>query len=228
MDSFDAIFERAAQRKGGAKAVETLLPKTKSAAALRKISDDRWLSAMTKVIFQAGFVWKVVENKWPAFEDAFHGFHPARVAAMHDEELEALMKNDAIIRNFAKIKAAPHNARMLCDLAAEHGSAARFFADWPANDIVGLYDYLKKHGKRLSGSSAQFLLRQMGKDTFVFSRDVVAALIAQGIVDKEPKSKAALAKVQTAFNAWAEESGRPLAHISRTLALSTGPTLEHA
>ena len=220
MEKFDKIFARAAKRKGGSKAVEAQLPTPKSAAALRKVKDDRWLAAMTKVIFQAGFVWKVVENKWPAFEEAFYGFHPARVAAMHDEELEALMSDEGIIRNYAKIKSAPHNARMICDLAEQHGSAAKFFADWPSDDMIGLYDFLKKNGQRLSGSSAQFLLRQMGKDTFVFSKDVVRALIKQGIVDKEPKSKTALAAVQAAFNQWAEESGRPLSHISRTLAMS--------
>ena len=223
MDSFGTIFARAAKRKGGADAVESQLPTPKSRAALRKIKDDRWLAAMTKVIFQAGFVWKVVENKWPAFEEAFHGFHPARVAAMHDEELEALMGNEGIIRNYTKIKSAPHNAKLICDLAKDHGSAAKFFADWPEDDMVGLYEYLKKHGQRLSGSSAQFLMRQMGKDTFVFSKDVVRALITQGIIDKEPKSKTALTKVQNAFNIWAGESGRPLSHISRTLAMSVGP-----
>ena len=220
MEKFDKIYARAAKRKGGTTAVDAQLPSPKSIAALRKVKDDRWLAAMTKVIFQAGFVWKVVENKWPAFEDAFHGFHPKRVAAMHDEELEALMGNDAIIRNFAKIKSAPHNARMLCDLAQEHGSAAKFFAEWPSDNVIGLFDFLKKNGQRLSGSSAQFLLRQMGKDTFVFSKDVVRALIEQGVIDKEPKSKTALTSVQTAFNQWAEESGRPLSHISRILAMS--------
>ncbi len=223
METFDEIFTRAAKRKGGVKTIEAQLPKPKTRAALRKVKDDRWLSQMTKVIFQAGFVWKVVENKWPAFEEAFHDFHPKRVAAMHDEELEALMGNEGIIRNYAKIKSAPHNAKLICDLAAEHGSAAKFFADWPEEDIVGLYDFLKKNGQRLSGSSAQFLFRQMGKDTFVFSQDVVKALIQQGVVDKEPKSKSAMAKVQEAFNRWAEESGRPLCHISRTLAMSIGP-----
>lgn len=222
MEKFEKIFARAAKRKGGVAEIEKVLPKPTSRAALRKIKDDRWLSMMTKVIFQAGFVWKVVENKWPAFEDAFYGFHPARVAAMHDEELEALMKNEAIIRNFAKIKAAPHNARMLCDLAATHKSAARFIADWPEDDLVGFYDFLKKNGQRLSGSSAQFLLRRMGKDTFVLSPDMVKALIQQGVIDKEPKSKTALANVQEAFNQWHAESDRPFAHISRILAMSVG------
>ena len=43
---------------------------------------------------------------------------------------------------------------------------------------------------------------------------MVASLVAQGIVDKKPTSKGALAAVQQAFSAWAEESGRCLSAIS--------------
>ena len=52
------------------------------------------------------------------------------------------------------------------------------------------------------------------------SKDVVAALIAEGVIEKPPSSAKALRTVQGAFNEWATESGRPLAHISRTLACS--------
>ena len=44
---------------------------------------------MTKCIFRSGFVWKIVENKWPHFEAAFHGFDVTRCAMLSDEELEA-------------------------------------------------------------------------------------------------------------------------------------------
>ncbi|MEL6476210.1 MAG: hypothetical protein AAFR17_02695 [Pseudomonadota bacterium] len=46
------------------------------------------------------------------------------------------------------------------------------------------------------------------------------ALIREGLVDKTPTSQRDLAAVQAAFNHWADESDRPLAHISRTLACS--------
>ena len=62
----------------------------------------------------------------------------------------------------------------------------------------------------------------MGKDSFVLGGDVVKALIKWGAVEKNPTSKRDLAAAQAAFNAWAEESGKPMAHISRTLALSVG------
>ena len=106
------------------------------------------------------------------------------------------------------------------DLAEEHGSAAKFFADWPETDYVGLLEVMGKRGGRLGGATSMYALRFMGKPSFILSRDVVAALMRAGVVDKEPKGKGALRKVQDIFNQWAEESGKDLTEISRTLALS--------
>jgi 3-methyladenine DNA glycosylase Tag len=58
----------------------------------------------------------------------------------------------------------------------------------------------------------------LGKDSFVPSGDVVAALKAQGVVDKVPTSRAELAAVQSTFNHWQAESGRPLCQLSVMLA----------
>ncbi len=60
----------------------------------------------------------------------------------------------------------------------------------------------------------------MGVDGFVLSRDVVRALIREGVVEKEPTSQRDLARVQEAFDRWRGESGRPMSQISRTLACS--------
>lgn len=62
MRTFNQIYDIAADRKGGADALEVLIGDgPKSAEALANIPDDRWLSIMTKCVFQAGFNWKVVE-----------------------------------------------------------------------------------------------------------------------------------------------------------------------
>ena len=49
---------------------------------------------------------------------------------------------------------------------------------------------------------------------------MVDRLIAEGVVDKPPTSKKALADVQAAFNTWMQQSGRSLTEISRVLAMS--------
>lgn len=218
--TFQPILDKAIANKGGLSALEEILPVAKSVGELRAIADDRWLSQMTKRIFQAGFVWSVVENKWDGFEAAFEGFEPRRLAMYADEEFDRLMADTGIIRNGAKIRSALDNARFLVDLAEEHGSASVFFADWPDSDYIDLLDLLKKRGSRLGGNTGQYLLRFMGKPAFVFSNDVVAALIREGVVDKAPTSKGARKAVQAAFNQWNEETGRDHSQLSRILAAS--------
>ena len=110
-------------------------------------------------------------------------------------------------------------ARKRITTSKEEG-AAKAFANWPTEDFIGLLALLKKRASRLGGTSGQYFLRAMGVDGFVLSRDVVGALIREGVVEKEPTSQRDLARVQEAFNHWRGESDRPLTHISRTLACS--------
>jgi 3-methyladenine DNA glycosylase Tag len=180
------------------------------------------LSAMTRRVFYAGFSSKVIDGKWDAFEDAFAGFDPARCAAITEERFDALLKDDRIVRNGAKIASVQANARFVLELAAEHGSAARCFANWPDADYVGLLELLKKRGSRLGGETGMRLLRALGKPAFVLTPDVVAALIREDVVAKPPSGKADFSAVQTAFNRWSEASGRDLTAISRILAMSVG------
>ncbi len=221
MQKFSEIIERAAERKGGMDALKSLLASTtKSANELSAIPDDRWLSSMTKAIFKAGFVWKVIDNKWSGFEEAFWNFDTGRCAGMSPDEEDALCRDVRIVRNRQKILTVPHNAVMIIEAARQHGGFGRFVADWPEEDFLGLLDYLGKNGARLGGMTAQYFLRFAGKDGFIFSRDGVAALIKAGVIDKQPTSKGAKRTVQEAYNRWREESGYNLTEISRILALS--------
>jgi 3-methyladenine DNA glycosylase Tag len=229
MRPFSEIEKIAADRKGGPVELARLLPQALNGRQLAKLGDDRWLAGMTKRVFQAGFSWKVVEDKWPGFEQAFHGFQPNRCAMLSDDDLDRLMRDGRIVRNGAKIRSVRENAVFLCDLAREHGSAAGFFAAWPDDDYVGLLELLKKRGSRLGGVTGMFLLRGMGKASFITSGDMVKALIREGVIDRPPGGKRDLAKVQAAFNQWSKESGRSLTQISRILAMSvdSGPMPGH-
>lgn len=220
MRSFDEIFDIAAGRKGGAEALNAMLSRPKSGDELAAIPDDRWLAAMTRGVFQAGFNWKVVESMWPGFETAFEGFDIGRCAMLNDEDFERLVSDTRIIRNGAKIRSVQENAIFVQALAAQSGSAGKAIADWPSTDFIGLLDLFKKRGNRLGGATGQYCLRSQGKDSFILSQSVVDRLIAEGVVDKAPTSKKALADVQSAFNVWMEQSGRSLTEISRVLGMS--------
>ena len=220
-ERWKAIEARAAKRYGGANALAERLPHAKSTAALQRTPDAQWLAQMTRSVFQAGFVWKVIEHKWDGFEAAFDGFDPARVARYSENKLTELAGDARIVRNPQKIRATRGNAIFLRELSDQHGTASRFFADWPEHDIVGLWDVLRRRGSRLGGFSGQMVLRHLGKDTMMLTDSVLKALRAQGVVDaKNPTSQAAQRKVQDAFNAWREESGRQLCQLSQILALS--------
>lgn len=223
MTKFETIYKRAAKRKGGEKALRQQLPKVLTPKQLTAISDDRYLAEMTKCIFRSGFVWKVIEHKWPGFEEAFYGFNPDGMAALSDEAIEELARNTAIVRNYRKILSVRENAFFINDIRAEHGSFARFIADWPTTDIVGLWALMKKRGSRLGGNTGPMFLRFMGKDTFLLTGDVIDCLANHGVIDnRKASSKRDQVAVQAAFNEWHEETGLPLAQLSRIAAMSVG------
>jgi 3-methyladenine DNA glycosylase Tag len=220
---FDLFFERASRRKGGDEDVLRLSETAiKSPAELAAIDDSRYLSAITKAVFKAGFVWRVIEQKWPAFEEAFWQFNVHRCAMMSPDDVESLATNEAIVRNVQKIVTVPANSVMLLDAAREHGSFANMVAGWPETDFVGLLKYLQKQGSRLGGNSAQYFLRGMGKDGFVLSKDGVIAMTEAGVIAGSPTSQRSLAQIQAAYNQWRDETGYSLSRISRILALSAG------
>jgi len=192
-----------------------------SPAELRAIPDDRYLAEMTKCIFRSGFVWKIIENKWPDFERAFSYFDTMSCAMLSDEDLEVLAQDARIVRNAIKIRTVRDNGQFIQGIRKDHQRFAYWIADWPASDIIGLWTALKRDGSRLGGNTSGYFLRFIGKDTFLLSRDVMSALQREGIVEHaRSPGKKALGQIQSAFNTWQSESGRSLAEISRTLAYS--------
>ena len=220
MRTFAELYARAARRKGGPAALEKQIPKPLNAAQLRAIPDDRWLAGMTRGVFQAGFEWRVVENKWPGFEALLHGFDAHALAYLSDEDLEKLLADTRIIRHHAKLLATRDNAQFVLDLATEHGSAGAFFAASPATQYATLLKGLKQRGARLGGMTAQYFLRRMGVDAWVLSTDVVRVLVDEGVLHRPPSSQRDMAAVQAAFDGWCEQGERGLTAVSRVLAMS--------
>ena len=221
MRDYKWLHEYCLNRFGSVAALEAELPVPASPRQLRELADDRYLSMIALRVFRAGLKHSLVDAKWPVFEQVFFGFDPEKVVLMGTEHLERLMQDARIIRHLGKLKSVPRNAQMVLDVAKEKGRFGALIADWPVTEITGLWKYLAKHGHQLGGLSAPRFLRMVGKDTFVPTYDVVAALNAQKIVDKVPTSLRDLAIVQEAFNQWHTESGRPMCQLSMMLAYTT-------
>ncbi|QPC92740.1 DNA-3-methyladenine glycosylase I [Mesorhizobium sp. INR15] len=223
MADFKKIRARAAKRKGGEGELASLLGPVPDNAALAGVTDDRILSTMAERVFAAGFVWRVIKQKWPGFEAAFLGFEPKRLLFQPDDFWHDLTADKRIVRNPQKIKSVRDNAAFVERVSKEHGSFGKFLADWPADNQVGLMAYLSKHGSRLGGNTGQYFLRWLDWDAFVISGDMAAALRDAGLdISESPTSKKDLDKIQAQINAWAVETGLPRRHISRILAMSIG------
>ena len=216
---FATILE-AARTRHGAVALEARLATPKTAEELAARPDDRYLSEMSRRIFRAGLKHSLVDAKWPAFEEVFLGFDPRRVRAMPDEALEALLGDARLIRHWGKLKAVRDNAVAMLGIAEEHGSFGAWLARWPGTDIVGLWEALAKNFSQMGGNSGPSFLRMVGKDTFILTGSVVAALKHWGAIPAPPKNRQDRSRVQDAFNTWAAESGRPLCQLSLILAAS--------
>jgi len=226
--SFNALYDLACQRKGDEQTLLNLIkhspnPNICDNQAIAKLSDDRILAELSKKVFQSGFVWRVVEAKWPSFEEVFWGFDIDKLIMMPDPMLEEKAKNPAIIRNLKKVWTIRDNAFMLHDARLREGcSFAEFIANWPSSDIIGLWAYLKKHGSRLGGNTGPYALRALGKDSFLLTRDVERYLREAEIVETGIQSKSALNNAQRFFNALQDQSGWTYRDLSLLVAFSSG------
>ncbi|MGO4892982.1 DNA-3-methyladenine glycosylase I [Flavobacterium sp. W21_SRS_FM6] len=222
LEKFQAIYQRACERKGGPKVLDSLLSKPLSDSQLAKVGDDRFLAELTKKVFQSGFVWRVVRNKWPDFERVFWQFDIDKLLMMPDEMLESKAQDPAIIRNFSKVKTIRENALMIDSIRREHGSFAKFIAKWPTNDIIGLWHFLKKSGARLGGNTGPYALRALGKDTFLLTRDIEMYFRQRDVISGGLQTKGSLNAIQDSFNELQQQSGRSLQEISIIIANSVG------
>ena len=222
LEKIDDIYQRAAARKGGVANLNILLGPGNEDRLLAAIPDDRFLSEFTKKVFQSGFVWRVVENKWPNFEESFFNFNIEKVLMMPEEMMERKASDPKIIRNFNKVKTIKANGQMIFEQQRQGHSFAEFIANWPSDDIIGLWAYLKKHGQRLGGNTGPYALRALGKDTFILSRDVEAYFRAHDIITGGIQTKSSLNAIQNSFNHWQKQCDLSLGQLSRLIAYATG------
>ena len=225
MQQFDTIYQRAVARKGSAAALESKIGQPLSVAQLKRYSDDQWLEEFTRKIFQSGFYWSVVNSKWDGFREVFWQFSVEKLLMMSPEMYEQRSQDERIIRNAKKVQTIAQNCQMIFEVQQQHGRFSDFIAQWPEDDIVGLWLYLKKHGARLGGNTGPYALRAMGKDTFLLSRDVETVLRAEEVIDGGSQSKKSLYAAQQWFNQMKEYSGLSFQALSQIVAMSVGDNL---
>ena len=95
--------------------------------------DDKYLYEMLILeSFQAGLSWECVLNKRESFRKAFDDFSIDNICDYDENKIQELLKNENIIRNKLKIKAAINNSKIFKEIQKEYGS---------------FYNYLRKYTK---------------------------------------------------------------------------------
>jgi 3-methyladenine DNA glycosylase Tag len=123
---------------------------------IRPTDDAGYLEAAARIIFMGGLNRQVVDNKWPGFRAAFHGFAVDRVAAMTASDVARLTEDDRVIKYRAKLQAVVNNAGTMAALARTHGSFGRYveqlFAqqapDGTARELARQFNYISVDGAR--------------------------------------------------------------------------------
>lgn len=222
MTPWSEIEARACEKWGVNEVLEAQLPQVLEPEALNAKPDSWFFSAMTRRIFQAGMQHRVINERWPAFEAYFWGFDPEKLMLLSEEQLERAMFAPGLIKHWTKLRTIPINAGVMADISKRHEGFGRWLAEWPDEQLVALWRTLARQFERLGGMSGARFLRLAGRDTFLLTDDVVRALVLYGVVDTKPARKADLELVNRQFVAWAGESGRPMAHVSRILSQTVG------
>ena len=110
------------------------------------VRDDRHLFEMlTLEGAQAGLSWEVVLRKRAGYRRAFHDFDVGRVAAMSDDDLEALRDDSGIVRNRLKILSTRSNAKAILAIRRDGSGFSdylwSFVGDRPLiNDFAAIGD----------------------------------------------------------------------------------------
>jgi Methyladenine glycosylase len=110
-----------------------------------------YLDVLSRIAFEAGLSWRVVEAKWDDIRRAFHGFDPEGVARMTPRAVDKLLADDRVIRSRSKIEATIDNAETMLALAHEHNGFKRYLRshddfESTVKDLRKRFKFLGDHG----------------------------------------------------------------------------------
>ncbi len=134
-------------------------------------SDQEYFALLCRAVFSAGLGPKVVASRWEQMTEAFHGFEPAQVRDMGEQDVARLLSDPGVIRNRRKIEAVIKNAgTFLEQVASVDGRGAKGQARFhkylvglgAGRDLDGAAESLAEAFVHLGRTSALFFLFSAG------------------------------------------------------------------
>jgi 3-methyladenine DNA glycosylase Tag len=120
-----------------------------------------YFEALTRIVFQSGMSWRVVEAKWPGIRAAFRELDPERVARMTARDIDRLSKDTRVIRNVAKIEATVLNAREMVALDKAPGGFKKYLRS--LNGFEEARPALRKRFRFLGDHGSYYFLWSVGE-----------------------------------------------------------------
>ncbi len=128
-------------------------------------NDDAYFENMSRVIFQAGLNWQVIDKKWPTTKKAFSEFNFEKVAKFTNADVERLLKDEGIVRNHGKIKAIIQNAIQFGEIKKQCGSFKAYINGLDkSKNYASVVKELTDRFKWLGPSSASTFLYTVGEE----------------------------------------------------------------
>ncbi len=126
-------------------------------------TDQEYFGLLARAVFSAGLGPKVVESRWKEMGAAFHGFDPAKVERMDENDVSRLLSDPAVIRNRRKIEAVIENAHRFLEQTSANVSFHSYLAGLGAGtDLEAAAEGLADTFTHLGRTSALFFLFSSG------------------------------------------------------------------
>ncbi len=138
------------------------MPEMQAPGKINPQSPGDYLEIMSKVVFQSGMSYKIVESKWPGIREGFHGFDAAKVAGMTPSEIDQLTLDPKVIRNRRKLESVVTNAQTLLELDSEFGGFQKYLRSH--GEFATLVKDLRKRFKFLGEKGCYYYLYVVGEE----------------------------------------------------------------
>ena len=145
------------------------------------VHDDRKLFEMLILEgAQAGLSWITILRRRETYRLAFDGFDPKKIARYDDRKKAALLQDEGIIRNRAKVDAAVQNARACLEIQAREGSLDRFL--WQFVGGVPKQNRWKDKGEMLPETpESKAMSKELRKRGFTFVGPTICYAFMQAV-----------------------------------------------
>jgi hypothetical protein len=105
--------------------------------------------------------WAQIARHWDAYERAFAGFDPARVALFDQDDLERILREPGILRMRKKVAASVANAKALLMIQEDFGSFHAYAASFL--DYAALAKDMKKRFSFMGDMNVWYVLFRAGE-----------------------------------------------------------------